>query len=218
MKMLKAAVAGLVLSVSGLANAGLMTVSATEVLGVLPDNNSAGVSSDITITDDFIIDSISFSLNGLSSTWLGDLIISIAGPDSSAYLMHRVGSSTSSTFGDSSNFDGTYIFSDGGISLWDTAAAATSSDVLSPSTYSASGLGGATVSLSSLFAGGLSGGVWTLNASDNAGGDINSLVSWTINIEGHTNEGQTNDVPEPSTLAIFALGIMGLASRRFKKQ
>lgn len=26
------------------------------------------------------------------------------------------------------------------------------------------------------------------------------------------------EVPEPSTLAIFALGIMGLASRRFKKQ
>jgi hypothetical protein len=29
---------------------------------------------------------------------------------------------------------------------------------------------------------------------------------------------QVTDVPEPSTLAIFALGIMGLASRRFKKQ
>lgn len=28
----------------------------------------------------------------------------------------------------------------------------------------------------------------------------------------------TIDVPEPSTLAIFALGIMGLASRKFKKQ
>ena len=27
-----------------------------------------------------------------------------------------------------------------------------------------------------------------------------------------------NDVPEPSTLAIFALGLMGLASRRYKKQ
>lgn len=25
------------------------------------------------------------------------------------------------------------------------------------------------------------------------------------------------DVPEPSTLAVFALGIIGLASRRFKK-
>jgi len=27
-----------------------------------------------------------------------------------------------------------------------------------------------------------------------------------------------NDIPEPSTLAIFALGMIGLASRRFKKQ
>jgi hypothetical protein len=27
----------------------------------------------------------------------------------------------------------------------------------------------------------------------------------------------TNDVPEPSTLAVFALGLMGLVSRRFKK-
>jgi len=30
--------------------------------------------------------------------------------------------------------------------------------------------------------------------------------------------GTTTDVPEPSTLAIFALGMIGLASRRFKKQ
>jgi len=29
---------------------------------------------------------------------------------------------------------------------------------------------------------------------------------------------QSTDVPEPSTLAIFALGMIGLASRRFKKQ
>ena len=30
--------------------------------------------------------------------------------------------------------------------------------------------------------------------------------------------GTTSEVPEPSTLAIFALGLMALASRRFKKQ
>ncbi len=33
-----------------------------------------------------------------------------------------------------------------------------------------------------------------------------------------TSNGNSNEVPEPSTLAIFAIGIMGLASRRFKKQ
>jgi hypothetical protein len=36
---------------------------------------------------------------------------------------------------------------------------------------------------------------------------INHIANWEV-----------RDVPEPSTLAIFALGIMGLASRRFKKQ
>lgn len=40
--------------------------------------------------------------------------------------------------------------------------------------------------------------------------------------DGHSSLGAwatyTVDVPEPSTLVIFALGLMGLASRRFKKQ
>ncbi|KGJ96190.1 PEP-CTERM sorting domain-containing protein [Colwellia psychrerythraea] len=36
-------------------------------------------------------------------------------------------------------------------------------------------------------------------------------TSWTINTSG-------TQVPEPSTLAIFALGILGLASRRYNKQ
>jgi len=32
------------------------------------------------------------------------------------------------------------------------------------------------------------------------------------------NIGSVNEVPEPSTLAVFALGLMGLASRKLKKQ
>jgi hypothetical protein len=38
-----------------------------------------------------------------------------------------------------------------------------------------------------------------------------------VQISYVANWGAT-EVPEPSTLAIFALGLMGLASRRFKKQ
>ena len=44
---------------------------------------------------------------------------------------------------------------------------------------------------------------------------------WSNNYIGYVNyeiNGVASQVPEPTTLAIFALGIMGLASRRFKKQ
>ncbi|WP_235839566.1 PEP-CTERM sorting domain-containing protein [Cognaticolwellia mytili] len=34
----------------------------------------------------------------------------------------------------------------------------------------------------------------------------------------NTSSGHSNEVPEPTTLAILALGMIGLASRRFKKQ
>jgi hypothetical protein len=34
---------------------------------------------------------------------------------------------------------------------------------------------------------------------------------------GFLDDVTTSQVPEPSTIAIFALGIVGLASRRFKK-
>ena len=40
----------------------------------------------------------------------------------------------------------------------------------------------------------------------------------TAAIDRTTFQENATSVPEPSTLAIFALGIMGLASRRFKKQ
>ena len=44
----------------------------------------------------------------------------------------------------------------------------------------------------------------------------NSSDGWSLDYAKLSIE--TASVPEPSTLAIFALGIMGLASRRFKKQ
>ena len=45
-------------------------------------------------------------------------------------------------------------------------------------------------------------------------------TSWSVDNEiGHWLTRETpKDVPEPATIVIFALGIMGLASRRFKKQ
>ena len=48
--------------------------------------------------------------------------------------------------------------------------------------------------------------------------DNNMQYSTDIGLSTMLVRSQTLDVPEPSTLAIFVLGLMGLASRRFKKQ
>jgi hypothetical protein len=49
------------------------------------------------------------------------------------------------------------------------------------------------------------------------GGD--NVYDSTVFIQaGSFSDIDTTSVPEPSTLAIFALGIVGLTSRRFKKQ
>jgi hypothetical protein len=50
------------------------------------------------------------------------------------------------------------------------------------------------------------------NDAASFGGDFGALYN-ELN-----NKWLVTDVPEPSTLAIFALGMIGLASRRFKKQ
>lgn len=48
---------------------------------------------------------------------------------------------------------------------------------------------------------------WTQAGSDRDGANVRIAVDYTV-----------NSVPEPSTLAIFALGLMGLASRKYKKK
>ena len=52
-----------------------------------------------------------------------------------------------------------------------------------------------------------------LDGSDSNGYNNSWLANFQI-----TTDSPTGDVPEPSTLAIFALGIIGLATRRFKKK
>jgi PEP-CTERM motif len=57
-----------------------------------------------------------------------------------------------------------------------------------------------------------------INTTTGTSSIIADLSSYDWDIRGMTFRNPTVDVPEPSTLAIFALGMIGLASRRFKKQ
>ncbi|MFT5850480.1 MAG: hypothetical protein ACI87J_000428 [Colwellia sp.] len=58
-------------------------------------------------------------------------------------------------------------------------------------------------------------GATTLYYSDGHDNAQHTQIRWS---QGPASTKAYLDVPEPSTLAIFALGMIGLASRRFKKQ
>lgn len=61
---------------------------------------------------------------------------------------------------------------------------------------------------------GLTAGSHSIRLGIADGGD--EVLDSTVFIQA-SSFSDSNDIPEPSTLAIFALGLMGLASRRFKK-
>ncbi|WP_159822808.1 PEP-CTERM sorting domain-containing protein [Colwellia sp. 20A7] len=159
-KMLKAAFAGLVLSVSGFANAGLISV----VFDVTNFDDEIGSFSGTDVNNDFIL-----SLDELSAfNWTSS---------NHGYVIDEV--SDLDGFGDFDLLTNTWI--DNGIGWVNSSNDA----------------------------------YYTWNNRSNS---ISS--SWAqIDIVSVNSVGPVSsvNVPEPSTLAIFALGIIGLASRRFKK-
>jgi hypothetical protein len=195
-KMLKAAVAGLVLSVSGFANAGLITFN--------PSGTST-VSQGTDLFWDMLSDNTSTSslgaVGGFNLTGHEDFHFNTSTSD-----MVNIGTGT-----------GGYLFNLGEMigssSNWSNIA-----DYVGTTDYSGimnlgdSGIFG----LSFQLAGQTHYG-W-VNISENSG--TQSILGWGYeSIAGQAlAAGVTTSVPEPSTLAIFALGIMGLASRKFKKK
>jgi hypothetical protein len=180
-KMLKAAVAGLVLSISGFANAGLITFDTASTPGItlggsmtwkatggghLYDESYDRTSSIIFDTDTYVT---SFDLN--NKPWEG--------------------------YGTSTNVTDYLIraFDVNNIQIWNAQV-----DISSYGTWD----NWLTLNVNIANVRELRFGA----AGPSAWPSIDNLV---------INE-QSTDVPEPSTLAIFALGIMGLASRRFKKK
>ena len=172
--------------------------------GVIPDNSSSGYVSTVTITDSEIIQNATFSIEGLTHSWIGDLTITVAHSTSgkTATLLHRVGMTSSpSSTGDSSDVNGTYMFQDGNGSIWSEAALGDSSYVVRPGVYSASGMNEAIVSLDSIFSGELTNGDWSFTISDNNATQIGSFVQTSV-------EFGSVAVPEPGSMTIVVAGIL----------
>ncbi|MEI6894626.1 MAG: PEP-CTERM sorting domain-containing protein [Colwellia sp.] len=196
---------GLLLSVCGFANAGLIT--SVGLGGAVPDNDLTGITSSVYISDNEVIESLSVTLFGLNLTYFGDVIFTLSGPNGASTNLLYSDPSHPYQLGMHTDLIGDYTFSDTGTDLLN--AVSLNISLLAPGSYSTadSSTGGA--SLTDTFFGISSAGEWSLTAIDHWGGDATSFDTWELNIQ---------TVPEPSTLAIFALGMIGLALRRFKKQ
>lgn len=192
-KMLKAACAGLVLSVSGFANAGLITFEGF---------NNQEYSSPIT-RDDYVIGNVighEQHFHEIDSTQFGlpDNGTGVLLNDRNSQLF--VENSLGGIFSLLSVDVAGYFSSNTGLIIEGFLAGS------SVGTINLASMGSAYTSL-----------------LGNTLGNVDRLVFDGVNNGGNSNFVIDNlslvggiSVPEPSTLAIFALGVMGLASRRFK--
>ncbi len=197
-KMLKTAFLGLVLSVSGFANAGLITGELNtdnhQTTYLSTDNNTQGV---------HISDSLNFE-------WMTTDYFEYELESGVNYFLHIAATDKGGIASLLGNFflsGNSHVFANG------TSSLVTNDLLWQVSTTGWNNYESATVH-----------GNW----GDSPWGTshisaIDQDAKWIWSTDAHNDNAvffsvEIKAVPEPSTLAIFALGIMGLASRRFKKQ
>jgi len=188
-KMLKAALAGFVLSVSCLANAGLIQNTYNGPTGNDVDTDPAST-FDIIITDNYVISDLNVQVAFGNSNYWSDISLFLSNGTTTIELMAALENDEQGLFD--------VTFDDSALSnlpsIGDVIGEYKSAEVLSA-------FNNQNIS-----------GTWTLSILDEFEPDEgDTLISFNI-------IATTTSVPEPTTFAIFALGIMGLAARRFKKQ
>ena len=237
-KMLKAAVAGLVLAVSGFANAGLI-VAPNENASIEGDSNNCYpfscsiyryqqvFNSSFFGSQSGIIEEIAFRLDGNSQSFSNqsfDLEIRLSNTNTSAGTL-------STTFANNIGSDETLVL-DSIISLSSNVVTGVNPfdiiiDIADIFEYD----GTSNLLLDIVRISGSSEPFDSVR-NDVSASEMNRVWSSTNSLTGEslgdrglvtqfriaTTAQEPSTVPEPSTLAIFALGIMGLTSRRFKKQ
>jgi subtilisin-like proprotein convertase family protein len=196
----------------------------------IPDGNDGTstpgvVSRDIVISDPGFISDLTVTITGLNHTYVGDLIATLTNVNTgtSVDLFNRIGRAAAPSygnpFGDNSNFNGTYSFSNAFTAdIWAAAAGGTTAFTVPAGDYFASTFktSGATnvapPSSLALFNGQSLSSTWRLTISDNAASDTGSFSGWTLS-------GQATPVPVPPQAVgtfLFA-GLAAVKKRRSRK-
>ncbi|QEG22798.1 PEP-CTERM sorting domain-containing protein [Mariniblastus fucicola] len=193
----------------------------------IPDANVGGVpisASTITITQNEIIEQATFTIEGLSHEFAGDLVAIVrhVESDTATALFSRVGKSNPNLgVGDESNFEGDYDFSDAtNNDLWAEAAIGSTdyeirsksdATMQNPGVYRASaGVSGAPISLNGVFAGLSTQGTWRLELSDRNSTVVGSFEEFSVDF--------VTAVPEPSAMGLVLAGVALLGVRRRRRQ
>lgn len=170
--------------------------SSTGPGAVIPDAEEltgapAFVSSDVDLVESISVESLTVQISGLVHSWVGDVSIELTHVPSgrSATLVFRVGvppRPEENEFGDSSNYGGDYVFTDGAAeSVWEAAGNGGTLFVIPPGAYFPSGEGqGVLLPSVPEFDGINAQGTWRITIGDWAAGDTGAFVSWTLEIEG----------------------------------
>jgi MYXO-CTERM domain-containing protein len=169
----------------------------------IPDNNPAGAFSDIVVADNFLISDITVSLNTLTHI-----------DTNTTVDLFRPVSYPAATFGDGSNFNGTYSFNDAftGV-LWSAAQpVAGSVDIPGGDYFPTGAASAAKVPMLTTISGLPSSGIWRLSISDVERSFIGALGGWTLNLQG------SGSTPVPGPLPLLGAGAAFGWSRRLRKR
>jgi hypothetical protein len=182
---------------------------------VIPDNLPAGGSSTLSAVNllnptIFTFDSVTIVVS-TTHTWIGDLTVTLTSPGgTSVQLFRRPGTAGVGNSGDW--LAGTYTFVlSGGIAMPNT-----NTNTIPGSSYNITSNPGSTQIIPApnpntytAFTGQNLNGTWTLNISDNAGGDTGAISGWSMNI---------SSIPEPTTAALLLLAVGGLGAAAWRKR
>jgi subtilisin-like proprotein convertase family protein len=172
-------------TVSTGANAGaIMSLTSTDTPVAICD--LCTVTSTLDVAGHGPLVDVNVLINNIVHSWDGDLIISISHGSTSVRLYNRFGGS------DDQNFVGT-VFDD------QAGQAIAAGNTYGPYTGSFT-----PDQALSAFNGWDAFGLWTLTVSDNEAGDSGVINSWGIAL----------DVPEPGSLCLFGIGLLGLVARK----
>ena len=153
---------------------------------------------------------------GLTHTWCGDVSISVITPGGiTVPLVARAGFTGGTSQGDSSDYNGTYVFNDAATgNIWTAASAAGATVAIAGGNYFPSvSLTGARQQLDSAINGGAVAGTWTIRFADALNLDIGSFTSVSVDVvpvpdaDGDGTADATDGCPnDPNKIAAGACG------------